>query len=69
MKLIRTPKSKTTKMKMVKNVPRLEFTEVVLIHCNIINNDYQNDTGVFYNFFLINLVINYYIFHLKNSYI
>ena len=28
----------------------LEITEVVLIHCNIINNDYQQDSRVLYTF-------------------
>ena len=28
----------------------LEITEVVLVHCNIINNDYQQDSRVLYTF-------------------
>ena len=32
------------------NVPNLEITEVVLVHCNIINNDYQQDSRVLYTF-------------------
>ena len=28
----------------------LEITEVVLIHCNTVNNDYQQDSRVFYTF-------------------
>ena len=28
----------------------LEFTKVVLIHCNIINNDYQQDSRALYTF-------------------
>ena len=28
----------------------LEITEVVLIHCNIVNNDYQQDSKVLYTF-------------------
>ena len=31
-------------------MPRLEITEVVLIHCNIVNNDYQQDSRVLYTF-------------------
>ena len=31
-------------------MPHLEFTEVVLIHCNIVNNDYQQDPRVLYTF-------------------
>ena len=44
MKLLRITKSKITKDdENYKNVPRLEIAEVVLIHCNIVNNDYQQD--------------------------
>ena len=32
------------------NVPHLEFTEVVLVHCNIVNNDYQQDSRVLHAF-------------------
>ena len=28
----------------------LEITEVVLVHCNIVNNDYQQDSRVLYTF-------------------
>ena len=31
-------------------MPHLEITEVVLIHCNIVNNDYQQDSRVLYAF-------------------
>ena len=31
-------------------MPRLDITEVVLIHCNIVNNDYQQYSGVLYKF-------------------
>ena len=31
-------------------MPHLEITEVVLVHCNIINNDYQQDSRVLYTF-------------------
>ena len=34
-------KSKMTKNKNCENVPNLEITEVVLVHCNIVNNNYQ----------------------------
>ena len=34
----------------VENVPHLEITEVVLAHCNIVNNDYQQDSRVLYTF-------------------
>ena len=50
MKLLGSTKSKITKDENCKNVPHLEITEVVLIHCNIFNNDYQQDSRVLYTF-------------------
>ena len=50
MKLLGSTKSKITKDKNIENVPHLEITEVVLIHCNIVNNDYQQDSRVLYTF-------------------
>ena len=32
------------KNKNGENVPHLEITEVVLVHCNIVKNDYQHDS-------------------------
>ena len=32
------------------NVPHLEITEVILVHCNIVNNDYQQDSRELYTF-------------------
>ena len=44
MKLIGSTENKTTKDKNGENVPHLEITEVlVLVHCNIANNDYKQD--------------------------
>ena len=31
-------------------MPHLEITEVILVHCNIVNNDYQQDSRVLYTF-------------------
>ena len=39
MKLLGSSKSKTTKDEHGKNVPHLEITEVILIHCNIVNSE------------------------------
>ena len=44
----RSTKSKINKNEKSKNVPNLEITEAVLIHCNIANNDYQQDSRVLY---------------------
>ena len=43
MKLLGSTKSKITKDENGENVLHLEITEVVLIHCNIVHNDYQQD--------------------------
>ena len=32
-------------------MPHLETTKVVLVHCNIVNNDYQEDLRILYTFF------------------
>ena len=45
MKLLRSTKNKITKDKNGENVPDLEITEVVLVHCNYVNNDYQQDSS------------------------
>ena len=39
-KLLESNKSKITKDKNGENVPHLELTEVVLVHCKILNYDY-----------------------------
>ena len=51
MKLLRGTEFKITKDKNGENVPHLKITEVVLVHCNIVNNDYQQDSTVLYTFF------------------
>ena len=43
MKLVGSTENKISKGKNGENVPHLEITEVVLVHCNIVNNDYQPD--------------------------
>ena len=50
MKLLGSTENKITKDKNDENVPHLEITEVVLVHCNIVNNDYQQDSRVLYTF-------------------
>ena len=50
MKLLRSTENKIAKDKTGENVPHLEITEVVLVHCNIVINDYQQDSRVLYTF-------------------
>ena len=46
MKLLWSSKSKITKDKSGENVPYLEITEVVLTHCNVVNNSNQQNSRV-----------------------
>ena len=39
-KLLGRTKSKITKDENGENVPQLEITKVILVHCNIVSNDY-----------------------------
>ena len=48
MKLRGSTKSKITKNEDDENVPHLEITEVILVHCNVFNNDYQRNSKVLY---------------------
>ena len=50
MKLLGSTKNTINKDKNGENVPHLEITEVVLVHCDIVNNDYQQDSRVLYTF-------------------
>ena len=50
MKLLENTKSRITKENNGENVPRLESIEVALVHHNIANNDYQQDSRVLYTF-------------------
>ena len=48
MKLLGSTKNKITKDRNGENVPHLKIKKVVLIHCNITNNDYHQDSRVLY---------------------
>ena len=50
MKLLGSTENKITKVKNSENMPHLESTEVVLVHCDIVNNDYEQDSRVLYTF-------------------
>ena len=50
MKLLGSTENKITEDKNGENVPHLEITKVVLVHCNIVNNDYLQDSRVLYTF-------------------
>ena len=50
MKLLGSTENKITKDKNGENVPNIKITEVVLVQCDIVNNDYQQDSRVLYTF-------------------
>ena len=51
-KLLGSTKNKLIKDENGKNVSRLEIAEIVLVNCDIVNNDYQEDSRVLYTFVL-----------------
>ena len=51
MKSLGSTENKITEDKNVENLPHLEITEVVLVHCNIVSNDYQQDSKVYIRLF------------------
>ena len=50
MKLLESTENKIIRDKNNENVPHLEITEAVLVHCDIVNNDYQQNSRVLYTF-------------------
>ena len=50
MKLLGSTENKISKDRNGENVPYLEITEKVLVHCNIVNNNYQHESSVLYIF-------------------
>ena len=52
MKLLGSTKKDVDSDKNSENVPKLESVEVVLVHCNLVKNDYQKSSKVLFNFVL-----------------
>ena len=50
MKLLGSTESKITKDKNGENVPHLKVVELLLVYCNIVNNDYQQDSRILLTF-------------------
>ena len=50
MKLLGSTKKDVDKDKNGENVPKLESVEVVLVHCNLVKNDYQHTSKVLFTF-------------------
>ena len=50
MKVLENSNIKITKNNYSQNVSLLDITKVVIVHCNIVNNDFQHDLIVLYSF-------------------
>ena len=50
MKLLGSTKKVVDKDKKGENVPKLEIVEIVLVHCNLVKNDYQYASKVLFTF-------------------
>ena len=50
MKLLRSTEAKISKDRHCENVSHLEVVELVLVHCNLVNNDYQQDLRILHIF-------------------
>ena len=48
MKFLRSTKNKITEDENCEKVPYLGINEVILVLCNIVNNNYQRNSRVFY---------------------
>ena len=59
MKSLGSTENKITNNKNGGNVPHLEITEVVLVQCNIVNNNYQEDSRVLSHLFQTNRLLIY----------
>ena len=59
MKLLGSTESSITKDKNGKNVPHLEVLELVLVHCNLVNNEYQQNSRILHNLFQTNCLVVY----------
>ena len=50
MKLLGNTKKDVDSDRNSENVPKLESVEVVLVHCNLVKNDYQDSSKVLFSF-------------------
>ena len=50
MKLLGSAGNKINKDKNGENVPHLEIVEIVLVQCNLVDNDHQQNSGILYTF-------------------
>ena len=50
MKLLGSTRKDVDQNKDGENVPKLESVEVILVHCNLVNNNYQQASKVLFTF-------------------
>ena len=68
MKLLASTKIKITKNENSENVPNLEITDVVLVHCHMPIMDINKIREYCIHFLPVNLLVNFYISHLQILY-
>ena len=57
-KLLVSAKKDVDQDKDGENVPKLESIEVVLVHCNLVNNSYKQTSKILLLLYLINNLVN-----------
>ena len=50
MRLLGSSKKGIDQDKDRENVPKLEYVEIALVHCNLVNNNYQQASKVLFTF-------------------
>ena len=50
MRLLGSTKQVVDADKKGENIPKLEFVEVVLVHCNLVKNDYLRSSKILFSF-------------------
>ena len=58
MKLLGSTKDTIDSDKNSENVPKLENVEVVLVHCNLVNNSFNNHQKYYLLLYQINNMVN-----------
>ena len=58
MNLLGSAKRDIDKDKDGEDVPKLESAEVVLVHCNLVNDSYQQASKVFFTLYMINNLVS-----------
>ena len=58
MKLLGSTNKDVDKDKDGEDVPKIESVEVVLVHCNLVNDSYQQASKVFFTLYMINNLVS-----------